>query len=165
MVTHAREANISREEETVMAVQMNHSLPTADKIYDVGKKYQITRTCRRILKSVFSDMPDENTCNSDLEEEEEEMPEPILEPIQTEIFKYQKTKKENCRWDDRDKEILRKSVGEWMKTHKEKNSSVSRKDLVKKIEASPFGVMLLKKFSHEQIYTRVRFIVRGTYKF
>ena len=112
MVTHAPNSDISRLEESAMAKQMNHSLDTADKIYDVGTKMNITHNFRTILNRVIQDLPTENDI---LPQNEEEISEPqneedISKPPSDE--EPQKTliedKKGTCKWLPKVKDILKK---------------------------------------------------------
>ena len=42
MVTHAREADVGSENETQMALQMNHKVSTADSFYALDHKINVT---------------------------------------------------------------------------------------------------------------------------
>ena len=60
--------------------------------------------------------------------------------------------------------LLKKACGDWMRSVRAANAPTKKQDLATQLK-SPSGEELLEKFSFLQIYTRVRFMIKGTYQF
>ncbi len=178
MVTYARQANLGREAELEMAQQMNHSIGTADQIYDVGKKFDVTSRFRNTLSKIFdtlkesqADTEEHDACDDPHAEDDppateedpsvnmdEEMPN-----LETTI--PDQPKKTRKVFLPADVNQLKNAAGHWMRNIQKTKAQVKIKELEEVLQQSDDGRKLLTKFSLAQVYTRARHMVKGIYKF
>lgn len=162
IVTQSRELEVGRDECSAMASQMNHSLTTADKIYDVGKKLKQTKSFRTTLMEKLLSPGD----GDDDDEEDEEVPLPENKsPVVKFVPLDQKVKKPSRVFTKEDKSLIKSQLGEWILSLKSYKGTVRRAELVQRLNRSEAGRDLLKNFSEDQLYTRVRNLVNGSYTF
>ena len=185
-MTLAREAQVGREAETGMAAQMNHSLGTADKIYDVSKKMHIACNFRETLKRIFttndiSEDLDESVdyCQDDGIEDNDESSrcednyiDPMFEIEQhykgqepEKTFKPLEKQPRKKVWTTKDVSTLKLIAGEWMVQLMKRKGKVVRAELNSILQSHKLGPILLEHFTLDQVYNRVRFMVKGVYKF
>ena len=176
MVTHSREADVGRENEGKMALQMNHKLGTADAFYALGYKINVTSDFRKILKKIVEadaqvgELPAEHSeLPVDHDEPPADSPEegvgtsvPNTPTFTSPETKYSEKKKKRVLFNQYDVKLLKETCGLWMHKIKMSKVQVKQADLASQLNNAK-GEHLLKKFSLGQIYTRVRNMVKGNY--
>ena len=168
MVTKSREAEVGREAETSMAIQMNHSLSTADRIYDVGNKIHVTKNFRKTLQKIFTtNEPEQDESDEDLELPDEIFDEqklPVVPVLPLEQKKEVKAKAKRI-FETANITLLKSAIGPWILSLIPIKGTVKMQELRARLGETQSGRLLMETLSIDQIYTRVRNTVNGTYKY
>ena len=68
-------------------------------------------------------------------------------------------------WTTKDVSTLKLIAGEWMVQLMKRKGKVVRAELNSILQSHKLGPILLEHFTLDQVYNRVRFMVKGVYKF